>query len=996
MPTPRREPADSARPGTHWRALIGDAPRGDLLPLALGFEVRVQDRRDQHSWSPPRSRTATPRDVAKGEVSLGVGIRPLTRSSATGAWIQADVGWDAVRRPGHRFDDESARWFSDLLGIGRDALLSGTAGAWLPLDLISSPLLWPHLRAAANLGIPFVAAQKHTTLTIAQDVALHVDVDRAADGSLALDAVLDLDGAELPATAARPIGRTGLFLAETVGARIRLVLAELPLTGPQRALLATGGAVLIPAPDEDAFLREAFPALARRTSLRAQGGIELPLVPRPEATLKLTHRVGDRVDYAFGWHYAGHGTFPLAASGEAVRDTDAERAVLPQLMSRWTEATGTGFSADGTLVDVDAAEFITHIVPRLQAAGIRVETHGTPRSYTELSGDPEITVSTVESSDPDWFDLGVLVTIDGRRIPFTPLFTALSMRRKKMLLSDGGWFSLAHPALQRLRDLLDEVTDLDEWETGPRISRHQSTLWDDFEDLADEARPARAWRETAEALRTIDHVPQQPVPTGLQATLRPYQQSGFEWLALLWQHRLGGILADDMGLGKTLQLLTLILQAKESGEERPFLVVAPTSVVTTWRQEAARSAPGLRVRVVGDRATSVTDAVADADIIVTSYALLRLEDAAYAAQPWAAVVLDEAQFVKNPSSQQHRAAAALQADAVFAVTGTPLENSLGDLWALLALTAPGLFASSRRFRQEYIQPIEQGKVPENAEGGAYRTARLERLRRRIRPLILRRTKQLVAPELPPKQEQTLEVDLSPAHRAAYDITLQRERQKVLGLLDDLDRNRFIVFRSLTLLRMLSLAPALLDAEDTTAGSAKLDMLVEKVNEMRAEGHRALVFSQFTSYLDLAAARLEAEGIAFARLDGSSQNREQIVDGFRAGEQPVFLISLKAGGFGITITEADYVFLLDPWWNPAAEAQAIDRTHRIGQRHPVMVYRMIATDTIEEKVSALQQRKARLFSAVMDDDDLFAQSLTADDIRGLFGDDAPTVPEDLGP
>ncbi len=980
MSTPRRDPD---RSGTNWRALITDAPRADRLPLARGLEVRGADRRDQHSWSPPRSRTATPRDVAKGQETLGVGIRPLTRSSATGAWIQADVGWDAVRRPGHRFDDDTARWFSDLLGIGRDALLSGTAGAWLPLDLISSPLLWPHLRAAADLGIPFVTTQKHTMLALAESAALHVDVDRADDGSLALEAMLDLDGTEVSAAMARPIGRSGVFLAETVGARIRLVLAELPLTAAQRALLATGAQVQIPQEEEDAFLREAFPALARRTSLRARGAVDLPAVPRPEPTLQLTHRIGDRVAYAFGWHYAGHGTFSLEGTGDGVRDADAEKAALPALATTWTETTGTAFDRQGTLVDVDAAEFVTHVVPRLQAAGVRVETRGTPRSYTELSGAPEITVSTVETTDPDWFDLGVLVTIDGRRIPFTPLFTALSMRRKKLLLSDGGWFSLAHPALQRLRDLLDEAVDLDEWETGPRISRHQIALWDEFEDLADEAQPAVAWREAADALRGLDGVPGRRIPHGLRATLRPYQQAGFEWLALLWQHRLGGILADDMGLGKTLQLLTLMLHVRESGDQRPFLVVAPTSVVSTWRHEAATFVPDLQVRLISDRATSVADAAAGADIVVTSYALLRLEDAAYSAQTWAAVVLDEAQFVKNPASQQHRAAAALQADAVFAVTGTPVENSLADLWALLSLTAPGLFASSRRFRQDYIQPIEQGKVPENAEGGEYRRARLERLRRRIRPLVLRRTKEAVTPELPPKQEQILEVDLSPAHRAAYDITLQRERQKVLGLLDDLDRNRFIVFRSLTLLRLLSLAPALLDADDTTAGSAKLDVLVDKVNEMSAEGHRALVFSQFTSYLDLAAARLDAEGIAYARLDGSSHSREQIVDGFRAGEQPVFLISLKAGGFGITVTEADYVFLLDPWWNPAAENQAIDRTHRIGQEHPVVVYRLIASDTIEEKVLALQQRKARLFTAVMDDDELFAQTLTADDIRGLF-------------
>ena len=494
-------------------------------------------------------------------------------------------------------------------------------------------------------------------------------------------------------------------------------------------------------------------------------------------------------------------------------------------------------------------------------------------------------------------------------------------------------------------------------------------------------------RETADGLREATPVPPVPVPAGLRAELRPYQRQGFDWLAFLWSHRLGGVLADDMGLGKTIQLLTLMLHARENGERRPFLVVAPTSVLQTWREEASRFAPGLRVSVVdGTRArrdTSVDEIAQDADIVVTSYTLIRLDADEYSAREWAVLVLDEAQFVKNPEAKQHIAVAAVPADVTIAVTGTPLENSLADLWALLKLTAPGLFASARRFRQDYIQPIEQGKVPENEEGGEYRRRRLERLRRRIRPLVLRRTKDLVAPELPAKQEQLLHVELGPAHRGLYDTVLQRERQKVLGLLQDLDRNRFIVFRSLTMLRMLALAPGLIDEGDARIASRKLEVLAERVIELHAEGHRALVFSQFTSFLELAAARLDRAGIPYAHLDGSTRDRQKVIDGFRAGVQPVFLISLKSGGVGLTLTEADYVFLLDPWWNPAAEAQAIDRTHRIGQQNPVMVYRMISEGTIEEKVLALQQRKARLFTAVMDDDELFARSLTADDIRGLF-------------
>jgi SNF2 family DNA or RNA helicase len=611
---------------------------------------------------------------------------------------------------------------------------------------------------------------------------------------------------------------------------------------------------------------------------------------------------------------------------------------------------------------------------------------GPRRTYRELTGDPEITVSTVESTDPDWFDLGILVTIDGRTIPFQPLFTALAKRRTKLLLVDGSYFSLRHPALDRLRELIDEAAELAEWETGPRISRYQTTLWEDFEDLADVAAPAVSWRAAVEGLRDTTRIEPTPVPAGLRAELRPYQQAGFDWLAFLWRHRLGGILADDMGLGKTLQMLAFLVHACETGEQRPFLVVAPTSVLATWRDEAARFAPELRVAVIdATRARRGGGIPTDVDVVVTSYTLLRLDEAEFAGVGWAGVVLDEAQFVKNPATKLHKAVAALTADVTFAITGTPMENTLAELWALLSLTSPGLFPSARRFRQEYIGPIEQGKVPENQEGTPYRAARLERLRRRVRPLMLRRTKDRVAAELPRKQEQVLHIELAPAHRAVYDTVLQRERQKVLGLLEDLDKNRFIVFRSLTLLRLLALAPALVDATHARIPSAKLQELTAQIAELAAEGHRCLVFSQFTSFLALAAQSLDVAGIPHEYLDGSTRRRDDVITGFRAGDAPVFLISLKAGGFGLTLTEADYVFLLDPWWNPAAEAQAVDRTHRIGQTRSVFVYRMIATGTIEEKVLALQQRKARLFRSVMDDDDLFARALSADDIRALFAE-----------
>jgi SNF2 family DNA or RNA helicase len=481
-------------------------------------------------------------------------------------------------------------------------------------------------------------------------------------------------------------------------------------------------------------------------------------------------------------------------------------------------------------------------------------------------------------------------------------------------------------------------------------------------------------RSLSRATEVVKH----RAPEGLQATLRPYQLAGFNWLAALFGYRLGGVLADDMGLGKTLQALALFCHARERGlSEAPFLVVAPTSVVFNWASEAARFTPGLTVAAITEtrarRGAQLREAVVGADVVVTSYTLFRLEYDDYAAMEWAALVLDEAQFVKNHQSQSYQCVKKLPAPFKLAITGTPMENNLMELWSLLSITAPGLFANPTRFTQYYRTPIEKGKDADL----------LAQLRRRIRPLMLRRTKEQVASDLPDKQEQVIELELNPQHKRVYQTHLQRERQKVLGLLGDLTRNRFEIFRSLTLLRQASLDAALIDPKYSKIPSTKLDALMEQVSDIVGEGHRTLIFSQFTRFLDAARQRLTAAGIDHCYLDGSTRNRAAVLQEFKNGSAPVFLISLKAGGFGLNLTEADYCILLDPWWNPATEAQAVDRVHRIGQTKKVMVYRLVAKDTIEEKVMALKATKAALFDSVMDGGVFASAALSASDIRGLL-------------
>lgn len=514
-------------------------------------------------------------------------------------------------------------------------------------------------------------------------------------------------------------------------------------------------------------------------------------------------------------------------------------------------------------------------------------------------------------------------------------------------------------------------------------------------------------------------IAQRPVPAGLQAALRPYQVEGFQWLSFLYEQRLGGILADDMGLGKTVQALALLAHAMEehrAASERaaergesvepfaPFLVVAPTSVIANWAAEAERFLPEAKVVTITETTagkTPLAERVAGAHLVLTSYTLLRMDEDAYtgyartlgrtvddltgklsAPEGWGALLLDEAQFVKNTGTRAWSIARAMPARTKIAMTGTPIENNLMELWALLAIVADGLFPSARAFRDLYARPAESGEDP------AHAAATAARLRRRIRPLMLRRTKELVAVELPAKNDTRVNLPLAPGHRRIYDTHLQRERQKVLGLLEDMDKNRFTIFQSLTLLRRLALDAALIDPEAYAGvSSVKRDYLVQQLPDLLEKGHRVLVFSQFTGYLKSISARLSEEGIGHLYLDGSTRNRAEVIEAFTSGQEPVFLISLKAGGFGLNLTEADHVFIMDPWWNPAAEQQAVDRIHRIGQDKEVHVYRLVAEGTIEEKVMQLKESKAALFDAVVGEGEFASAAVTAEDVRELF---APAV------
>jgi superfamily II DNA or RNA helicase len=474
----------------------------------------------------------------------------------------------------------------------------------------------------------------------------------------------------------------------------------------------------------------------------------------------------------------------------------------------------------------------------------------------------------------------------------------------------------------------------------------------------------------------FERIPPAPLPEDLDAELRDYQRRGVDWLNFLREVQLGGLLADDMGLGKTIQTLCVLRSGLDGELRRQTLVVSPTSVLRNWKAEIEKFRPGLRASIYHGPTRSLD---ADVDVILTTYAILRLDIEALSAREWDTAVLDEAQAIKNPTSKVARAAYRLRAKFKVALTGTPVENHLEDLWSQFHYLQPGLLGGRSDFNDRYVRPIAIGDE-----------AAAKRLRRRIRPFVLRRLKSEVATELPPRTDVVLRCELSTEERRIYDAVRAATQSEIVERLTQ-GTNVMQVLEALLRLRQAACHSALLpggrgraaEAGDKNPTSSKIELLLETLDEVLQEGHKALVFSQWTSLLDLVEPALRARSFAFVRLDGSTRDRQGVVDAFQdPGGPPVMLISLKAGGTGLNLTAADNVFLLDPWWNPAVEDQAADRTHRIGQDKPVIVHRLIANDTVEERILTLQERKRKLAQTAVGEASA-AHAITRDELLALL-------------
>lgn len=924
--------------------------RATMSGQRLGLEV---SRRPASRWS----------RGAAGDLSM----RPV-RPGARRGWARSGAEWSDLGGPVavSRFVPAQVEALQGL----RRGLISQQSylvvGAAPMLDDYGDRLV-PGVRAAVQAGVTLVAGPGLTSVRVSADAAEVVADLVETDGRPTLEVAVHVAGRRARGEEVVPIGRPTTSVAVFDGDEV--TLAELAEPCPEAMMdLVLGRPVVADPEDRDAFLAAIAP-LARRVRVASpDGSLALPPPPRPRLHLVVGWASPSHAELEWHWAYGEHRcplTSPDVLGG--LRDLAVERTVLATVPEHLLGST----SASGG----DALALALHDLPHLRTLDDVEVLEVEPPEFRESTSAPEISFVLDEptTDHTDWLDLEVLVSIEGERVPLPDVLAALTREDDFLVLPSGLYVALARPEFARLREVVALAAQLRESTPGRvRVGTDDLGTWAELAEVGVVDGGAARWVDRASALRDLVEIPR-PEPTGLTSTLRPYQLEGFWWLALLHRHGLGGILADDMGLGKTLQVLALVQHARATGSHAPFLVVAPTSVVSAWREQAVTHAPSLRVGVVRRRSDDVAAIAGSHDLVVTTYAMLRLEREQLAALRWSGLVLDEAQQVKNHQGKTYAAARAIDADFRLAVTGTPFENRLMELWSLLSLTAPGLYPTPQRFRELVVTPVEK-----DGDESA-----LTRLRARIRPFVLRRTKDLVAADLPPRQEQVLSVELAPRHRRIYDTHLAKERQKILGLVEDFDRNRVAIFSALTRLRQLALDPALVDEAHADVGSAKTDLVTEHLLEITQEGHRSLVFSTFTSFLRRVRDRLTDAGVPTVYLDGTTRDREAVIEAFRSGVAPVFLISLKAGGTGLTLTEADYVFLLDPWWNPAAEAQAVDRAHRIGQDKHVHVYRMVAADTIEEKVMALKARKADLFAKVIDGGGAGAAGISAEDIRGLF-------------
>ena len=621
---------------------------------------------------------------------------------------------------------------------------------------------------------------------------------------------------------------------------------------------------------------------------------------------------------------------------------------------------------------VDPIDFLMRHVPRLIESDF--EIYGEEKLKSARVNRNKPTLSLNISSGIDWFDLQAVVKFGDVEAAFKDIRRALKRKERYIKLADGTIGEIPEEWVERYKHLfgLGEQTD-----DGLRFSNHHLTLLDQLLGEADRVQYDPEFQRRKKRLLEFEGIQTRELPRGFVGELRPYQKAGFDWLHFLHDYEFGGCLADDMGLGKTIETLAFLQSMKEGRHvQKATLLVLPRSLLVNWQREAAKFTPELTCyEYFGAQRAEDIRAFDQYDLILTTYGVMLRDIEQLREYRFHYAILDESQAIKNPLAKTSKAARLLNADHRLVLTGTPVENSTFELWSQFAFLNPGLLGNLEYFKSEFGNPIERQ--------GDEHTSQF--LRKMVYPFILRRTKGQVAPELPPRTERIVYADMDPAQLKFYNKTRDYYRAMLLGVIEEKGMNnaRMQVLEGLLRLRQICNHPRLVQ-ENFRGESAKFELLMDTIETLRAEGHKALVFSQFVQMLKIIRKELNQRKIPYVYLDGHTQNRQERVDTFQDDPAiPFFLISLKAGGVGLNLTAADYVIHVDPWWNPAVEMQATDRTHRIGQDKPVFVYKLITRNSVEEKILQLQDKKKALVEQLITTESSFFKSLTAEDVSVLF-------------
>ncbi len=613
--------------------------------------------------------------------------------------------------------------------------------------------------------------------------------------------------------------------------------------------------------------------------------------------------------------------------------------------------------------------WVNENIETLQAHGFAIEQASTGKRF--VFGSNKIDFEIKE--DNDWFDINAIVYFGVHPIPFIALKQHILHKKREFVLPDGEIAVIPDKWFTQFSSLFA----FGESGKNLKLKKYHVGL---INDLAEDSIANVTLDRKLQKLNDFEQIADFEMPKDFVGDLRHYQKAGYNWFNFLQEYNFGGCLADDMGLGKTIQTLAMLQKLKEDDKAKNIhqtsLIIMPTSLIYNWLNEAKKFTPKLKINAhTGTNRNKDLSVFEKYDVIITTYGITRVDVELLQGFYFNYIILDESQNIKNPSSKAFKSVRALKSRHKLVLSGTPIENSVSDLWTQLTFLNPGLLGTQSYFNEEYVQAIEKRKDEDKAK----------KLQAIIKPFVLRRTKEQVAAELPPKTELVFYCDMSEDQAAYYEKTKSAYRNDLLESMEKggLASKQIQILQGLTALRQLANHPVMID-EEYTSDSGKFENVMHTLDNVLKGGHKVLIFSQFVKHLDLFRKKLENEQIKYAYLDGGTRNRGEVVSDFQQNENlKVFLISIKAGGVGLNLTQADYVFILDPWWNPAIEQQAIDRTHRIGQEKKVFIYKFISKDTVEEKILALQRRKKSLASSLITTEESFFKSLSKDDIKDLL-------------